>query len=153
MRPVKIFLAVFLSMLLHGCTDLFDISDLSGDTESNVHAEYAPSHPWIGKCAKFESPMVYLTNLPPGFEHAETMRIGRTLSREVEANYLRTLPDGKDLILTPIPPGTTFEVIAVFTYVHTGFSRMFSDDTEIAVLMDSHNQRSTVILGALEACN
>jgi hypothetical protein len=150
---IKPTLAVLFFVLLAGCTDQFDGIDLDSTTEQNVRAEYAPSHPWIGQCAKFESPMVYITNLPPDYEHAETMRIGRKLSRAVDANYLRTLPDGKELILTPVPPDTTFEVTAVFTYVHTGFSSMFTSDTEIAVLMDNHNQRSTVILDALETCN
>jgi hypothetical protein len=68
-------LVLFMSMLLNGC-DLLDGVDMDRDSELNVHAEYASSHPWIGKWAKFESPMAYLTNLPPGFDHAVTMRIG-----------------------------------------------------------------------------
>jgi hypothetical protein len=152
-HPRSIALLGFLSMLLIGCTDLLNGIDLSGDTESNAHAEYAPSHPWIGKCAKFELPMVYLTNLPPGFEQTEIIRIGRMLSRADEANYLHTLPDGKDLILAPVSPGTTFAVTAVFTIVHKGFSRMFADDVEVAVLKDNHGQVSTEALSSLKPCN
>jgi len=146
-------LVVFLSMLLNGCEDSHDGFNLDRDSELNVHAEYAPSHPWIGKCAKFELPMVYLTNLPPGFEHAETMRIGRMMSRADEANYLRSLPDGKDLVITPVPPGTTFEVTAVFTYVYEGFSRMFNSNFEVAVLKDNHGQVSTEVLSSLKPCS
>ena len=153
MHPISNALIMFLFMLLNGCTDRLDGIDLSGDTESNVHAEYATSHPWIGKCAKFDLPMVYITNLPPGFEHAETMRIGRMISRADDADYLHTLPDGKDLILTPIPPDTTFEVMAVFTYVYEGFSRLFNTNFEVAVLKDNHGLVSTEVLSSLKPCN
>ena len=154
MKAIAISIVVFLSVLLTGCTDLLNGIDLSGDTESNVHAVYAPSHPWIGKCARFELPMVYLTNLPPGFEHAETMRIGRMMARADEADYLRSsLPEHKDLVITPVPLGTTFEVTAVFTYVYEGFSRMFNSNFEVAVLKDNHGQVSTEVLSSLKPCN
>lgn len=145
-------LLMFLSPLLVGCTDLFDGFDLDRDSELDVRAVYAKEHPWIGKCARFELPMVYITNLPPGLEHAESMRIGRVMSRADEANYLLKTPIGETLVVTPIPSGTTFTVTAVFTSMHSGLSRMFVDDVEVAVLRDNHAQVATTILGELKPC-
>lgn len=97
--------------------------------------------------------MVYLTNLSADFDREEIVRIGRILTRATFADYLRKIPKGKDLVITSVPLGTTFEVTAVFMIVHEGYSRMFVDDVEIAVLRDSHGHVSTIGLNELERCN
>lgn len=118
------------------------------------HAEYAPAdHPWIGKCAAFTEPMAYITNLSTDLDREEVVRIGRVLERSTFAEYLRKIPKGKDLIVTPVPPGTTFEITAVFMIVYDGYSRMFVDDVEMAVLRDNHGQVSTTNLSSLEPCS
>lgn len=118
------------------------------------HAEYAPaSHPWVGKCAAFSEPMVYLTNLSTEFvEHEEIVRIGRYLVRADDAEQFKTLPTGRDLIVTPVPAGTTFEVTAVFTIIYKGYSRAFSANFDMAVLRDDRGQVSTSNLDSLRPC-
>lgn len=139
-------LAAVFSLLLASCTDL------DRDSELDVRAVYKKEHPWIGKCAKFELPMVYITNLPPvHFEHAETVRIGRVLSRADDADNLRQME--QSLILTPVPPGTTFEVIAVFTYVYSGLARIFNSNFDMAILRDNHGSVSTLNVSSLRPCH
>lgn len=141
-------LVVFFSMVLTGCSDPLAGYDLDRDSRLDKHAVYNRAHPWIGKCARFESPMVYLTNLPSGAYEDEVIRIGRDLSREVDAfNFIN------EATITLVPPGTTFEVTAVFMLVHTGFSSFFNSDFEMAVLKDSQGMTSTYNLSGLSLCN
>lgn len=116
------------------------------------HAEYARSHPWIGRCAAFSGSIVYITNLSTDLEREEIVRIGRVVESSDFAEYLLKIPKGKGLVITPISPETTFEVTAVFTIVHEGYSRMFVDDVEMAVLRDSEGRMSTTNLSSLEPC-
>ena len=150
MRLSAVVLVVFSSMLLCGC-DLLTDADLDRDTALDVRAERVTSHPWIGKCARFELPMAYLTNLPPGFNHKEKMGVDRMLSSKDEADYLQKIT--KDSIVTPVPPGTTFEVVAVYTIVHSGISLIFNSDYKVAVLRDNHGQVSAEVLSSLKPCN
>lgn len=121
------------------------------------HAEYVRSHPWIGKCVTFTKPMVYLTNLsavPTEFiSREEVVRIGRSLASGTFAEHLKEIPEGKDIIVTPVPPKTTFEMTAVVTAFHEGYSLMFAGDVEIPVLRDSQGQLSAAHSGDLELCN
>jgi hypothetical protein len=143
-----------MNMPRHFCTAFLLLTCISTTACGGSHAEYAPSsHPWIGKCATFSEPMAYLTNLTPDFGMDEILRIGRMLTDAGYADYLRKLPMGKEVIATPVPLGTTFEVTAIFMIVHEGYSRMFVDDTEMAVLRDNRGQVSTSVLIALEPCN
>jgi hypothetical protein len=141
---------VFLSMLLMSCDLLTDV-DLERDTALDVRAGYATSHPWTGKCARFELPMAYLTNLPPGFNYKEKMGVDRMLLSKDEADYLQKIT--KDSIVTPVQPGTTFEVVAVYTVVHSGISLIFNSDYKVAVLRDNHGQVSAEVLSSLKPCS
>jgi hypothetical protein len=118
------------------------------------NAKYAPAtHPWIGKCATFAEPMVYMTNLPTDFSRDEVVRIGRVLMSSSYAEYLRGTPKAEGTIVTPVPQGSKFEVVAVFTIVYEGYSRMLVDDVEMAVLKDNGGQKSTIVLDGLEPCS
>ncbi len=132
-------LAVILSsyLLLSGC--------------GGSHAEYDKKSPWIRTRATFESQMAYITNLPSGFSDKEVLRIGRRLALLERAGedkrYERMM---RDVIITSVPTGTTFEVIAVFTIVHDYFSRMFAHDYDVVVLKDSHGNESTMLLSEFQ---
>lgn len=132
-------LLIFAALLLEGCT-------------GGSHAEYVSVHPWIGKCAAFSQPIVYITNLSTDLEREEIVRIGRVVERRDFGEYLRQLPKGKNLVLTPVAADTTFKVSMVFTIVYEGYSRMFVDDLEMAVLTGSDGLVSAANLGSLENC-
>lgn len=118
---------------------------------SGSHAEYDPKSPWIGARATFGPPMAYITNLPVGYSDKEEIRIGRVLTTlrraEDDKQYIRIM---RDVIITPVPAGTAFEVIAVFTRVQDGISRLFSDDYDIIVLRDSHGNLSTTLVSEFQ---
>ncbi len=57
----------------------------------------------------------------------------------------------KDVIITPISTGTTFEVTAVFTVVADGYTRMFAPDYDVLVLRDDLGNVSTIMLDEFQA--
>lgn len=86
------------------------------------------------------------------FDCAEIVKIGRVLARADFAEYLQKVPKGEHLVVTAIPADTTFEMTAGFKIVYEGFSRMFVDDLEMAVLRDSQSLVSTIEVSTLEPC-
>jgi hypothetical protein len=116
------------------------------------HAEYAPKSPWIGTRVTFGLPMAYITKLPGDYGDKEAIKIGRainTLERaEDDKRYIRTM---KEITITPVTAGMTFEVIAVFTVVHNGYTRMFAPDYDVLVLRDNLGNVSTIMLDEFQA--
>jgi hypothetical protein len=117
-----------------------------------THAEYDPKSPWIGTHATFGPPMAYITNLPSGFSDKEVNRIGRRLAvlerAEDDKRYTRIM---RDVIIAPIQAGATFEVIAVFTVLADGYTRMFAPDYDVLVLRDNLGNVSTIMLDEFQA--
>jgi hypothetical protein len=56
------------------------------------------------------------------------------------------------LTIVSISSETRFEVIAVFQVIQTGYSRVFSEDFDMAVLRDSTGLVSATVLADLQAC-
>lgn len=138
MRHAAIIPVLFLCALLSGC--------------GGSHAEYAlADNPWIGKRVTFERPMVYMSNLPAGYSDKEVIRIGRELMLSEEAAYnVRAIRKMEAIGITSIPAGTTFDIIAVFTIVHDGYTRLFASDYDVLVLKDGHGTLSTMLLSAYQ---
>ncbi len=127
------------------CVILLSCAILSGCGGS--HAEYDKKSPWIGTRATFGPPMAYITNLPNGYSDKEVNRIGRELDTLEHAENDKRYDRGmSDVMITPIPAGTTFEVTAVFSVVADGYTRMFAPDFDVVVLRDNRGNVSTMLL-------
>ncbi len=111
------------------------------------HAEYDPKSPWVGARTAFGSAMAYVTNIPEGYSDKEVIRIGRVLTTLERAKddkqYIRMM---RDVVITPVPTETVFEIIAMFTVVADGYTRMFAPDFDVLVLEDSRGNKSTMLL-------
>jgi hypothetical protein len=111
------------------------------------HAEYASNdNPWIGKRAKFATSMAYITNLPGGYSDKEVSRIGRVLDTLYQAEQDKQFMSRmKDVAITRIPEDTAFEIVAVFTVVHQGYTRAFAHDYDVFVLRDGEEMVSAIL--------
>lgn len=115
------------------------------------HAEYDPKSPWIGTRATFGPAMAYISILPNDYGDKETLRINQDLDTLEHAEEdKRFEPMMKNVMITPVPEGTTFKVVSIYTVVHDGYSRWFAPDYEMLVLKDSHGNISTIMVDAFQ---
>jgi len=130
-------LIMILSSLLGGC--------------GGTHAKYDPKSPWIGTHTTFETQMAYISNLPSGFSDKEINRIGRRLTTLEHAKddkqFVRMM---RDVVITPVPAGTAFEIIAMFTVVADGYTRIFAPDFDVLVLKDNQGNVATMLLSEFQ---